>query len=74
MNLTAIIDEIRAERDLVVEAILSLERLAGGRGKRRGRPPGWLAAVLAEADTESQPKAKVRKKKRAKSKKAGGTA
>jgi hypothetical protein len=27
------------------EAILTMERLALGRGKRRGRPPKWMAAA-----------------------------
>ncbi len=34
--------ELRLEREQIEEAILTLERLARGRGKRRGRPPGWL--------------------------------
>jgi len=33
------------ERDQITEAILVLERLAAGRGKRRGRPPAWMTAV-----------------------------
>ena len=37
--------ELRAERDQLAEAILVLERLAAGRGKRRGRPPKWMTAV-----------------------------
>jgi len=39
--------ELRAERNQLVEAILVLERLAAGRGKRRGRPPKWMTAVSA---------------------------
>ncbi|MBM3725889.1 MAG: hypothetical protein FJW40_10760 [Acidobacteria bacterium] len=35
--------ELRQEREQIEEAILSLERLARGRGKRRGRPPAWMA-------------------------------
>ena len=34
--------ELRMEREQIEEAILTLERLARGRGRRRGRPPGWL--------------------------------
>ena len=30
------------EREQIEEAILTLERLARGRGRRRGRPPAWL--------------------------------
>lgn len=35
--------DLREERDAINEAIISLERLAEGRGRRRGRPPTWLA-------------------------------
>jgi len=34
--------ELRMEREQIEEAILTLERLARGRGRRRGRPPAWL--------------------------------
>lgn len=34
--------ELRLEREQIEEAILTLERLARGRGRRRGRPPTWL--------------------------------
>jgi hypothetical protein len=37
--------ELRTERDQLAEAILTLERLAVGRVKRRGRPPKWMAEV-----------------------------
>ena len=46
--------ELRLEREQIEEAILTLERLARGRGRRRGRPPAWLkdaasaAAALAD--------------------------
>ena len=42
MDVHRILSELRTERELVVDAILHLERLARGRGKRRGRPPKWL--------------------------------
>jgi DNA invertase Pin-like site-specific DNA recombinase len=45
--------ELRMEREQIEEAILTLERLARGRGRRRGRPPAWLkdaqAAIAEEA-------------------------
>jgi hypothetical protein len=51
VDVTKILAELRAERAQLEEAILSLERLARGRGKRRGRPPAWLgAAVPATVD------------------------
>ncbi len=43
MDVTKILAELRQERVQLEEAILSLERLARGRGRRRGRPPAWLA-------------------------------
>ena len=43
MDVTKILTELREEREQLEEAIISLERLARGRGKRRGRPPAWLS-------------------------------
>lgn len=43
MDVTKILAELKAEREQIEEAILSLERLARGRGKRRGRPPAWMS-------------------------------
>jgi hypothetical protein len=43
MDVSKILTELREERQQLEEAILSLERLARGRGRRRGRPPAWLA-------------------------------
>jgi hypothetical protein len=43
MDVTKILVELRQEREQIEEAILSLERLARGRGRRRGRPPGWMS-------------------------------
>ncbi|MCZ2076756.1 MAG: hypothetical protein LC130_17390 [Bryobacterales bacterium] len=45
MDVTKILAELRQEREQLEEAILSLERLARGRGKRRGRPPAWMSTV-----------------------------
>ena len=44
MDITKILEDLRREHQQLEEAILSLERLAAG-GKRRGRPPAWLAAA-----------------------------
>ena len=49
MDVSKILAELRAEREQIEEAILSLERLARGRGRRRGRPPAWLAAGEQQA-------------------------
>ena len=45
MDVTKMLAELRQEREAIEEAILTLERLAQGRGKRRGRPPAWMAAI-----------------------------
>ena len=48
--------ELRLEREQIEEAILTLERLARGRGRRRGRPPAWLkdtASSLAGSEEET---------------------
>jgi hypothetical protein len=47
MDVSKILVELKAERQQIEEAILSLERLARGRGRRRGRPPAWMAEVEA---------------------------
>jgi hypothetical protein len=45
MDVSKILTELKQERQQIEEAILSLERLARGRGRRRGRPPAWLSEV-----------------------------
>lgn len=47
MDIEAILKELRDEHAQLNEAILAIERMATGQGKRRGRPPAWLAAVKA---------------------------
>lgn len=50
MDVNKILEELRTERDQLEDAILALERMARGRGKRRGRPPKWMA----EAETRKK--------------------
>lgn len=45
MDVAKILTELREEREQLEEAIMSLERLARSRGKRRGRPPAWMTEV-----------------------------
>ncbi len=45
MDVTKILAELRQEREQIEEAILTLERLARGRGRRRGRPPAWMSEI-----------------------------
>jgi hypothetical protein len=51
LDVDKMLAELRMEREQIEEAILTLERLARGRGRRRGRPPAWLKdaqAAIAE--------------------------
>ena len=43
MDMAHILEQLKAERAQIEEAIISLERLARSRGPRRGRPPAWLS-------------------------------
>ena len=39
------LQELRSEQEAVEQAIITIERLALGRGRPRGRPPAWMAAA-----------------------------
>lgn len=45
MDVLKMIAALRSERAAIDEALIVLERLAGSHGKRRGRPPAWMAAM-----------------------------
>jgi hypothetical protein len=45
MDIDRMLKELRSEREGVEQAILVLERMALGRGKRRGRPPAWMKTI-----------------------------
>jgi hypothetical protein len=45
MDIKKMIAQMQEERALIDQAILTLERIARGGGKRRGRPPKWLASA-----------------------------
>lgn len=49
MDIGKILQELRVELQQVEEAIISLERMAAGAGKRRGRPPAWILAARETA-------------------------
>lgn len=53
MDILKIIAELHAERAAVDEALVTLERLARGRGGRRGRPPAWMALVKSTKSAAS---------------------
>ena len=54
LDVDKMLAELRLEREQIEEAILTLERLARGRGRRRGRPPAWLKDV-SSAGAEDDP-------------------
>jgi hypothetical protein len=59
MDVAKMLAELRKEREQIEEAILTLERLAQGQGKRRGRPPAWLQeARKREAKKQPAPPAR----------------
>ena len=62
MDIDKMLAELRVEREQIEEAILTLERLARGRGRRRGRPPSWLkeaAGSVADLTDGQQPNGSV---------------
>ena len=65
MDVTKILADLRQERQAIEEAILTMERLARGQGRRRGRPPAWMAALKAKPDSPQQPKRRGRPPKNA---------
>jgi hypothetical protein len=60
MDVIKILAELRQEQDQLEEAILTLERLASGRGRRRGRPPAWMSEVKRRGE---QPGGKKKKRR-----------
>jgi hypothetical protein len=55
MDVSKILAELQSERAQIDEAILSLERLARGRGKRRGRPPSWISTEAEAPKRRGRP-------------------
>jgi hypothetical protein len=45
MDINKMLADLRSEREQIEEAIMTLERLARGRGRRRGRPPAWMSNI-----------------------------
>ena len=58
--------ELHQEQKQIEEAIMAMERLARGQGKRRGRPPTWMTVAKDTVKrrgrppgSKKQPKAEV---------------
>jgi hypothetical protein len=64
MEISKMIAELRQEREQIDQVISSLERLAIGGAKRRGRPPAWMKeAVAGPAKRRGRPKGSKNKPK-----------
>jgi hypothetical protein len=55
MDFIKMVAELRQERMQIEEAIIALERLARGRGRRRGRPPAWMTVASSVAKRRGRP-------------------
>jgi hypothetical protein len=53
MDILKMLADLREEREAVEQAIIVLERIAAGQGKRRGRPPAWMASAAAKATRQA---------------------
>jgi hypothetical protein len=42
IDVAKVLEELKKEKEHLEQAIATLERLAVGRGPRRGRPPAWM--------------------------------
>jgi hypothetical protein len=58
MDTLKMLAELRQERNQLDEAIQVIERLAAGQGRRRGRPPAWMAKAAPEPNGASPRKRK----------------
>jgi hypothetical protein len=64
MDLHAAIKSLRDEMALVDQAIIGLEVLLAGQGKRRGRPPAWMKRLdIAPLGAVTPPRKRGRPRK-----------
>jgi hypothetical protein len=66
MDVSSILKELYRERELIDQAIASLERAQAGSHKRRGRPPKWLANLRGQAAVTATANAKYSSKRTSK--------
>ena len=55
MDILKMLSELRQEREQIEEAILVIERLTLGQGKRRGRPPAGMTAAKGATKRRGRP-------------------
>lgn len=59
MDVVTMLKELRGEREKLDEAILTLERLARGGAKRRGRPPLWMSGPTRKSAHSAETRARM---------------
>jgi hypothetical protein len=60
MDILKMLSDLRSERGQIEDAIFVLERLARSGGKRRGRPPKWMAQTHSRPASQAEaPKRRV---------------
>ena len=64
MDITKTLIELRTQKAQLDQAIIALENLARGTGKRRGRPPKWMSEARTSGAASSAPKLLRPRKKR----------
>jgi hypothetical protein len=62
MDVNKMLADLREERAQLEQAIVILEQLARGRGRKRGRPPAWMAAATPPKRRGRPPGSKNRPK------------
>ena len=55
LDVAKILEELKQEKEQLEQAIVTLERLAQGRGPRRGRPPAWMSQEGAAPKRRGRP-------------------
>jgi hypothetical protein len=55
IDVAKILAQLKHEKEQLEQAIITLERLADGRGPRRGRPPAWMAEGSAAPKRRGRP-------------------
>jgi len=55
IDVAKILEDLKQEKEQLEQAILTLERLAAGRGPRRGRPPAYLTEGITAPKRRGRP-------------------
>ena len=64
MDVNKMLEELRQERDQIDRAIYTLEQLARGQVRRRGRPPAWMSRIEGEEPVKRRGRPPGRKSKK----------